>query len=101
MRFSARTDLTLVFVIGVFAAVSARSHAAGLHTNGELMALLLGLLIAGFLGTIWYLTATLSGGAVHVQTETQSGHRLKRRCGRQNTCSRGLADTGKSHNGSR
>jgi hypothetical protein len=35
----------------------------GLHTNGELMAFLLGFLIAGFLGTIWYLAVTLSGGA--------------------------------------
>ena len=55
--------LTLLFVIGIFAAVSAGSHALGLHTNGELMAFFLGFLIAGFLGTIWYLAVTLSGGA--------------------------------------
>jgi hypothetical protein len=55
--------LTLLFVIGVFATVSAWSHAVGIHTDGELMAFFLGFLIAGFLGTIWYFVVTLSGGA--------------------------------------
>jgi len=55
--------LTLLFVVGVFVAVSLGFDAAGIHTNGELMAFFLGFLIAGFLGTIWYLVVTLSGGA--------------------------------------
>jgi hypothetical protein len=55
--------LTLLFVIALFVALSAGSHALGIHTDGELMGFILGFLIAGFLGTIWYLVATLSGGA--------------------------------------
>ena len=48
--------LTLLFIIGVFVAVSAGSHALRLHANGELMAFILGLLIAGFLELYWVIS---------------------------------------------
>jgi len=73
--------LTLLFIIGVFVAVSAGSHALRLHTNGELMAFILGLLIAGFLGMIWYLVVTLSGGADWItgaRAETWTARELSR-----------------------
>ena len=57
------TVLTLVLIIGVFVATSAGLNALGLHPSGELMAFLLGLLIAAFLGAAWYQLVTLSGAA--------------------------------------